>query len=434
MSKRKRGNKVRVDFRANRNVPRRAADWTGQYQRSEDEVLDTERGESVRARGALSRKRTVLLDDDGGRATDDSAWRVGRVTAVHGLVCRVDDEQGQSWDCTVRRLLRTMHIDHRSPVTVGDRVWFLPADAPADAPALDPRHAKPARPTRQSRVAGAAGSSDAGSRGPRAVVGTPVGVIERVDARASCLSRSDRRGREHVLVANCDQIVIVASVAQPRLKPHLVDRYLVAAHRGNLRPIICFNKSDLSEVDADYEDESYAGPRLTVHELYDEYTRLGYTCLHTSATTGAGIDELRAALRGHISVLSGQSGVGKSSLINAVEPGLELAVGEVSAENEKGRHTTSHARLLRLSAGGYVVDTPGIRQFDLWAVAPGELEAYFIEFVPLVAQCRFSDCFHDQAEGCAVQAAVEAGEISARRYLSYVKMLGEVEQKQRDWE
>lgn len=429
MSKHKRGKKVRVDFRANRNVPRRADDWTAQYHRSEDEVLDTERGESVRAKGALSRKRTVFLDEAGGRATNESEWHTGRVTAVHGLVCRVDDEAGQSWDCTVRRLLRTMQIDHRSPVAVGDRVWFLPAELPTGDPGSTSPEAAPA-----DCLAAGSGLSRRPHPGRGASAGVPVGVIERVDARASCLSRSDRRGREHVLVANCDQIVIVASVSQPRLKPHLVDRYLVAAHKGNLRPIICFNKSDLNALDADYEDDDYTGPRLTVDELYDEYTRLGYRCLHTSATTGAGLDDLRAALRDHISVLSGQSGVGKSSLINAIQPGLELTVSEVSAENEKGRHTTSHARLLRLSFGGYVVDTPGIRQFDLWAVAPGELEACFVEFVPLVAQCRFSDCFHDQADGCAVQAAVDAGEISVRRYFSYVKMLGEVEQKQRDWE
>ena len=138
------------------------------------------------------------------------------------------------------------------------------------------------------------------------------------------------------------------------------------------------------------------------------------------------MDELRAALQDHITVLSGQSGVGKSSLINALQPGLDLMVRTVSDENEKGRHTTSLAELLPLDFGGFVVDTPGIRAFDLWSVEPGELEAYFIEMIPRVSKCRFNNCTHRNEEGCAVIAAVENGEISARRYYSYVKMFEEV--------
>jgi ribosome biogenesis GTPase len=157
-----------------------------------------------------------------------------------------------------------------------------------------------------------------------------------------------------------------------------------------------------------------------------EFRALGYACVETSIVTGQGLDELRAALQGHISVLSGQSGVGKSSLINALQPGLELKIASVSAETEKGRHTTSLAELLPLDFGGYVVDTPGIRAFDLWSVNPGELEALFIDIAPYVPQCRFNNCLHRDEEGCAVTAAVDAGRISPRRYLSYVKMLEEV--------
>lgn len=405
-SKRRKGRKVRVRFRPNRQERRRLDDWTRRYQADRDGVEDELLSESVRAKGELSRKRTVVLPDDDAPPVAEGQWHRGVVTAVHGRVCRVDDEQGQRWDCTVRRVLRTLLIEQRSSVTVGDRVWF---------------------------------SDHRGAHG-----GARVGVIERVDERATRLSRRDRRKREHTIVANADQLLIVASVAQPALKPHLIDRYLVAAAKGDLRPVICFNKCDLAADAVDLEDELVGGPgageqagpaalagayrsgRPSVDELLEEFRALGYRCLRTSATQGVGLDALRAELTGRVTVLSGQSGVGKSSLINALQPGLNLRVREVSRETEKGRHVTAHAQLLRLDFGGYVVDTPGIRQFDLWAVTPGELEAYFAEFAPYIPQCRFNDCHHRNEEGCAVRAAVAAGEIGRRRYLSYLKMLEEL--------
>jgi len=386
--KRRNERKTRVDFRQNRQQPRRTADWTRRYHQEQDALEDTQLSESVRAKGELSRKRTVIVGDDSAPVTDESLWKPGVVTSVYGLVCRVDDANGQGWDCTVRRVLRTLLIEQRSPITVGDRVWFSDQSAHHD--------------------------------------GTAVGVIERAEERETVLSRRERRGREHTLVANADQLLVVASVARPRLKPHLIDRYIVAADRGDLRPLLCFNKIDLRETDVDLEDEELDPADLSVEQIIDEYRQLGYRCLRTSATAGIGLDELREELKDHMTVLSGQSGVGKSSLINALQPDLDLKVGRVSEESEKGRHITSHARLLRLDFGGYVVDTPGIRQFDLWAVDPGELEACFIEFIPYVEQCRFSNCTHREEKGCAVIAAVEADDISPRRYFSYLKMLREV--------
>jgi ribosome biogenesis GTPase len=322
---------------------------------------------------------------------------------VHGLVCFVDDGRGRVWACTVRRILRTLLIESRSPVTVGDRVWF----------------------SDQSRLAG----------------GESVGVIERVEPRVSILSRRDARGRQHTIVANADQLLIVASVAEPKLKPHLIDRYLVAAHNGNLRPVVCFNKIDLAEQGVDPEDvlaytqmiapdaddlmDEPERAAITVGSVMAELREIGYTCFTTSAETGAGLEELRGVLKDHVTVLSGQSGVGKSSLLNALQPGLNLSVAEVSEETEKGRHTTTHARLLRLDVDGYVVDTPGIRAFDLWEVNPAELEVFFPEFVEPLQHCRFKDCLHRDEEGCAVRAAVEGGAISLRRYLSYLKMFEE---------
>lgn len=385
MSKKK-GRKLRVDFRQNRAAPRRESDWTRRYQDAPDELIDERSVESVRAKGDLSRKRTIIVDDDAIPVVDPARQRRGLVVAVHGLVSHVEDEAGREWGCTLRRVLRTLLIEQRSVVTVGDRVWFSPAGA------------------------------DLGE--------LPAGVIERVEPRSSTLSRREFRGREHALVANADQLLIIASVAQPRLKPHLIDRYLVAAGKGGLRAIVCLNKADLGEGGVEGMEREDSVP---LADLLSEYRALGYTCLTTSAVTGAGLDELREQLRGHLTVLSGQSGVGKSSLLNALQPGLRLAVQDVSATNQKGRHTTTHARLLRLDLGGYVVDTPGIRAFDVWNVRPDELEALFIEFVPHVARCRFHNCLHREELGCAVREAVERGEISERRYWSYLKLFEEVQ-------
>lgn len=394
--RRRKGRKVRVDFRQNRQQRRRSDDWTRRYHDDQDKLVDERLSESVRAKGELSRKRTVIVDEDDVQVVDEALWQPGVVTAVHGLVCRVEAENGNRWDCTVRRVLRTLLIEQRTSVTVGDRVWFSD-------------HAK---------------DHD----------GQAIGVIERVAERTTVLSRRDRRKREHTIVANADQLLIVTSIAQPALKPHLIDRYLVAAARGDLRPVICFNKCDLEpgaveleqEREGHSEPEDETGGRPTIDELFGEFRDLGYTCLRTSATERLGLDQLRRELTDHMTVLSGQSGVGKSSLINALQPHLNLKVREVSSDTEKGRHVTAHARLLALDFGGWVVDTPGIRQFDLWSVPPGELEACFTEFIPHIQNCHFNDCHHQQEEGCAVVAAVEAGEISERRYLSYLKMLAEM--------
>lgn len=469
MSKgRKSGKKVRVEFRQNRVVRRRSDEWTRRFEQDEDRTLDARSHESIRPKGDLSRKRTIMVDEREAPLVDESLWRAGTTIAVHGLVCRVCDEQGRIWDCTVRRVLRTLAIEQRAPVTVGDRVWFSVVSEPDAAGGGEP----PAATSQWRRLVA--------QTVPAGATGSGVGVIERVAERRTRLSRKERRGREHTIVANADQLIIVASVVQPRLKPHLIDRYIVAAHKGGLRPVIVLNKADLAvereadepelpdaepdaealERNTDYRDETeeersenpaayqdeyedmaeierelvdmedeYAGgqrmPRLTVGEVIHEYETLGYRVVLASAATGLGVEALRLELRGRVSVFSGQSGVGKSSLINTIQPGLRLSTGEVSEVSEKGRHTTSHAQLLPLDLGGFVVDTPGVRGFDLWQIEPQELEAYFIEIAPRVAKCQFSNCTHVSEEGCGVIEAVTRGEISTRRYGSYVKMFAE---------
>ncbi|HJZ55234.1 MAG TPA: ribosome small subunit-dependent GTPase A, partial [Gemmataceae bacterium] len=177
-----------------------------------------------------------------------------------------------------------------------------------------------------------------------------------------------------MLVANVDQLVIVISLVEPDLKPHLIDRYLVVAQQGGLKPVLCLNKADLADP-------------IPLQPLVGAYAQLGIPTLLTSARTGVGIDRLREWLKGRATVFSGQSGVGKSSLLNAIQPGLGLAVKSVSEVNQKGRHTTTYAQLLKLDFGGWVVDTPGVRQLQLWDTRPEEVEGFFPEFRPFVPLC-----------------------------------------------
>jgi len=235
------------------------------------------------------------------------------------------------------------------------------------------------------------------------------GIIERVEPRRGVLSRTSR-GRQHVVVANVDQILIVASAAEPDLKPHLIDRFLITAEKNRIKPIICINKVDLV-------DRAALQPTLGV------FGQLGYEVLQLSATTGLNIDRLRTLLTGRESVLAGQSGVGKSSLLNAVEPGLKLKTREVSRETEKGKHTTTTAVLIPLACGGYVVDTPGIRQFQLWDVIREEVAGFFRDIRPLVDLCEYPDCSHTHEEPCAVKDAVADGRLDGRRYESYCHLL-----------
>lgn len=367
--------KMRVRFRANRAKPARTKDWTRQYAEGADELLAGPQDERVKAKGDLSRKRTVVEPEDKPSPAAEGRQISGVVLSIQGPIARIDDGD-QSWACTIRRVLRTRMIGQRSPVAVGDRVRFTPLT----------------EPQQEDRE----------------------GVIESVEPRNSVLLRR-YGGRIHAMVANVDQVLVVASAALPPLKPHLIDRYLVAAEAGELTPVICINKVDLDQ-------GGQVEPTLQV------YRRLGYACVATSVVEGVGIDQLRRELGGKETVIAGQSGVGKSSLLNAMQPGLRLKVGPVSKATLKGRHTTATAELLKLDVGGYVVDTPGIRQFALAPIGLGELEAYFVEFVPLVAECKYGDCKHIPEEGCAVKQAVEQGRIDRGRYESYVRLFEELKE------
>jgi ribosome biogenesis GTPase / thiamine phosphate phosphatase len=286
---------------------------------------------------------------------------------VQGLFCVVVDDAGGSWRCYVRRLLKTVGADARSVLAVGDRVWFRPA------------------PNQE-------------------------GFIERVEPRATCLVRK-YRGREQLVAANVDQALIVAALADPPLKPPLIDRYLARVARSGLRAVVCVNKCDLDDA-------------WRVQPLVGLYAQLGYSVVAASARTGRGIDELRDLLRGRDTVVVGQSGVGKSSLLNALEPAHQLAVGEVSEGTRKGRHTTTTARWLGLAGGGSVIDTPGVRQYALADLDHEDVVAGFPEFAPFLPGCRFGGCTHgeDEAE-CGVAQAVVDRLVSGSRYDGYLRIL-----------
>jgi len=238
------------------------------------------------------------------------------------------------------------------------------------------------------------------------------GVIEAIEPRARELARLDPTPRgtyRQILLANPNQIVAVFACASPEPHLRMLDRFLVIAEKQGLGAVVVANKLDL------------VGKR-NARRIFSIYPPLGYRVIYTSAVTGEGVDELREALSGKVSALTGPSGVGKSSLLNRVQPGLELAVQEVSARKDRGRHTTVVRELFPLDGGGYVADLPGLRKLSLWDTEPEELDGYFPELRELVKHCQFNDCAHYEEPGCAVIKAVEAGKVSAERYESYLRM------------
>lgn len=246
------------------------------------------------------------------------------------------------------------------------------------------------------------------------------GIITAVEPRRNCLVRPapGKRDREHIIVANVDQVVAVFAAARPTPKWNLLDRYLVSAEASGIDVLICISKFDLA-------DEADLDADLAV------YRTLGYTVMYTSSETEHGIDDIRSALGGKVSALVGKSGVGKTSLLNAVQPGLGERVGSVSSGDfGKGKHTTNSATLFPLAGGGGIVDTPGIREFGLWQVDEGDVAALFRELAPHIATCRFgAKCTHTSEPGCAVTAAVESGAVHPRRYQSYLKLAQEARKR-----
>jgi ribosome biogenesis GTPase len=368
----KRTQKTRVDFRKNRGNRIRQRPLDTRSLDDDSSAADLATDERISGKGGLSRRRTVITVVDnaspggsGIRDIDASQCLRGLVISPRGAGCIVRGDDGRDYECTVRRVVKTMASSERTAVVAGDRVLFRPA-------------------------------------------GDQQAVIERVEPRRGVLARKNRK-QQHVLAANVDQLLIVMSAADPPLKPSLVDRYLISAAQGDIRPIVCINKVDLVDL-------------IDLQPIVGVYSQLGYDVAVTSTLSGYGLPRLRSLLRGRSTAFSGQSGVGKTSLLNSLQPGLGLKTKEVAEESRKGKHTTTHASLLELSFGGWVVDTPGIRQFELWDVIPDEVEGYFVEFRPFVATCKFPDCSHTHEAGCGVKRAVDQRLISAFRYESYLRI------------
>ncbi len=286
---------------------------------------------------------------------------------MHGLKTIVETGQG-NFECATRGLLKSLATELQHVVVAGDHVMIRPEDG------------------RQ-------------------------GMIVRVEPRRSVISRTSR-GRRQILVSNVDQALIVCSAAKPALKPNLIDRYLIATEQTDIQPIVLINKIDL--VDA-----------AELQPLIGVWSAMGYIVQMVSAETGQGIERLKQLVAGKDSVVTGQSGVGKSSLLNVIDPELQLRTSHVSQDSEKGRHTTTSAVLVPIPGGGHIVDTPGIRQFQLWDVAREELEGCFRDIRPFINGCRYPDCSHRHETECAVKDAVADGMIDVRRYESYTGMYEE---------
>lgn len=306
----------------------------------------------------------------------------GTVTKLLGGASSVDAGPDGVFTCDLRgRLFRKEGLR----LAVGDRVAIAPADD--GAPEGEPGGVRRA-------------------------------VIEEVAPRRSALRRVRDFKRDQVLCANVDRIFIVVAAVDPPYKRPFIDRLLVGAARDELPTTLVVNKLDLAQ------DDDYLA---LIDEDLDVYARLGVPSLRVSAATGEGVEALREALRDRISAVVGPSGVGKSTLLNAVCPGLALRTGEVSEVDGRGRHTTTAAELVRLPGGGFVIDTPGLRAFGLWDLQPDELLIGFQEIEEAAAGCRFTNCGHREEPGCAVRQAVEEGAVDPERYASFLKLRDEVE-------
>jgi ribosome biogenesis GTPase len=323
-----------------------------------------------------------LLSQRQQKLSEESLSR-GRVLAIQSEGILVEHE-GQIFSCSLRGLLKKEKTLHKNLVTVGDFVLFEK-------------------------------------------ISSNEGTIADVEPRYSILSRADNlsRRREQLIAANIDQVLITTSVLSPPLKPSLVDRYIIAAQKGKMTPIIVVNKIDLLERENDaFVDQE----RALYQEFLHSYSLTGIPVISASVVTGTGLDELRSIMRDKASVFSGQSGVGKSSLINAIAH-LNLEIGDVVEKTQKGSHTTTQSKLLSLEFGGWCIDTPGIKSFGLWELDKDEIEQHFVEIEEEGHACYFPNCLHLHEEGCAVKKAVEQGKISFLRYESYLALMESADQK-----
>jgi ribosome biogenesis GTPase len=304
----------------------------------------------------------------------------GLVIKNTGSWYQVENDAGQTVMCRIKGVFRLKEGRTTNPVAVGDRVdYALEADG--------------------------------------------TGVITGIGERRNCIIRraSNLSKQAHVIAANLDAAYLVVTLDFPETKPEFIDRFLVTAEAYNVPAAIVLNKIDL------YTDE-YAAART---EFLHTYRLAGYPVYEVSAKRGTGVEALRELLRGRVSLFSGNSGVGKSTLIHAIDPALTPRAGEISARHNRGKHTTTFSEMFKLSGGGYLIDTPGIKGFGLVDFERGEVGRYFPEIFRAAPDCQYYNCTHTHEPGCAVQRAVAEGRIASSRYAGYLKVLEDENDKYR---
>lgn len=306
----------------------------------------------------------------------------GKVLAILADGILVDHE-GKLYTCTLRGTLKKEKARIKNLIAVGDFVQFIPYENFS-------------------------------------------GSIDHVEQRHSILSRAGNISKEkqQLIAVNIDQVCITVSIAAPSLKPTLIDRYIIAALKGNLNPIIVINKIDL----LDSKSEVYE--KNLFEEVWKTYQSLSIPIFAVSALTGKGLDALKKNLQEKSSVFSGQSGTGKTALINALT-GSNMLTGKIVAKTQKGSHTTTSTRLLSIGAEGYCIDTPGIKSFGIWNVTKEEIKQYFFEIANIATECKYQNCDHTQEPKCAVLQAVFEGKISRLRFDSYSALIASLKEKKR---
>lgn len=310
---------------------------------------------------------------------DKDSFLRGRVISISSSGIHVDYE-GKELLCGLRGLLKKERTQDKNLITVGDFVLFEQT-APGE------------------------------------------GQVAHIEPRFSILSRADNlsRRKQQLIAANIDQVIITSSIGEPPLKPFLIDRYIIAASKGGMEAVIVVNKMDLLENESPEAQEYY-------HEFVKAYTKAGYRIIPLSIKTGEGIEALKEAMKDKASVFSGQSGVGKTSLINLVT-GLDMKTREVVGKTGKGSHTTTSTRLIPLVFGGFCIDTPGIKSFGVWNLDIREIASYFPDISKYGQKCHFPDCSHLHEDNCAVIKALKMRQLPAIRYESYALLLASLKEE-----
>ena len=302
----------------------------------------------------------------------------GTITRIDGKTCIIHG-QDQGYRAYIRKKIKGANPTEVKPVAVGDHVRFE-------------------------------------IRNPQEVL-----ITELLPRRSFLARRSVKRlGKQQVVVSNVDQLLIVVSLQSPPFHEGIIDRFLIAAQKGGLASIIVLNKFDL-------KDKEPQWPQIEAKLL--KYGQLGYPVIYTSIYGQRGQEELQRYLQGKSSVIAGHSGVGKSSLISALDPNIQLKTAEVSEKSQKGRHTTTSVLLLPWHFGGFIVDTPGIREFSLWQLQPQEISHYYPEMLQRAHCCKFRQCSHTHEPACAIKQAMAAGEIAEFRYENYCRILQSLSQE-----